>query len=253
MFEKTQTDYEAMAQALASDGGALAAELNVHCTKMYEASKVGAHDQRCSITEDSNPEGHNQYTGGSAVKPGYAFAQRVQGANADRASKGLQTLSEGEAKAAASYTDGLYKYMNQPLRAGTSMGLLDQDIKGNIKALDSAIEKSPIKGDMELHRGMSAHATGEMFGKSGPQVGMVVKDNGFVSTSRDRQIVAEFEGAGGTHITVDAKAGQKALEAQRFSNAPEEHEVILPRGSQFTVTSVTRTPMGHNEVRVRYE
>ena len=68
MFEKTQTDYEAMAQALASDGGALAAELNVHCTKMYEASKVGAHDQRCSITEDSNPEGHNQYTGGSAVK-----------------------------------------------------------------------------------------------------------------------------------------------------------------------------------------
>ena len=242
MFEKTQTDYEAMAQALAIEKALGSGR-----------GKVGAHDQRCSITEDSNPEGHNQYTGGSAVKPGYAFAQRVQGANADRASKGLQTLSEGEAKAAASYTDGLYKDMNQPLRAGTSMGLLDQDIKGNIKALDSAIEKSPIKGDMELHRGMSAHATGEMFGKGGPQVGMVVKDNGFVSTSKDRAIIAEFEGAGGTHITVDAKAGQKALEAQGFSNAPEEHEVILPRGSQFTVTSVTRTPMGHNEVRVHYE
>jgi len=112
MFEKTQTDYEAMAQALASDGGALAAELNVHCMKMYEASKVGAHDQRCSITEDSNPEGHNQYMGSSATKPVSAmFGERIQRINAVRASRGQQPLSEDEAKGTASYTDGLYKDM----------------------------------------------------------------------------------------------------------------------------------------------
>ena len=211
-------------------------------------------DERLSITFDANPEGHNQYTGGSAVRQvGNTLAQRVQGANAERASKGLAALTEDEAKSAVNYTDGRYKDMNQPLRSGTAMGLLDRDIKDNIKALDSAIGKSPAKEDMELHRGMSAHATGEMFGKGGPQVGMIVKDNGFVSTSRDRQTIAEFEGSGGTHITVDVKAGSKAFDAGRFSNAPEEKEVILPRGSQFVVTSVSRTTMGHNEVRVRYE
>jgi hypothetical protein len=54
MFEKAQTDYEAMAQALAIEKALGSGR-----------GKVGAHDQRCSITEDSNPEGHNRYTGGT--------------------------------------------------------------------------------------------------------------------------------------------------------------------------------------------
>ena len=182
-------------------------------------------------------------------------------ANAERVNQGLPALTESEAQSTGLYTNGSYYDMNQPPRAGTAFGMLDKRTVDKIHDLDRAIDKSPLKENMELYRGISAHSAREMFGGDGLKVGALIQDKGFVSTSKDLSVADKWAdrtdnaGMRGVRIIIEAKAGQRGLDATKFSVDSKEKEVILPRDSQFTVIGVKEVNHGYGptEVRCVYE
>ena len=249
VHQKTQSDYEAMAQALASD----------------------------DFDESQHPrDDHGRFGEGTGEKSGEKIAvalakiekpheeqmrEKFATANAERVNQGLPALTESEAQSTGLYTNGSYYDMNQPTRAGTAFGMLDKRTVDKIHDLDRAIDKSPLKENMELYRGISAHSAREMFGGDGLKVGALIQDKGFVSTSKDLSVADKWAdrtdnaGMRGVRVIIEAKAGQRGLDATKFSVDSKEKEVILPRDSQFTVIGVKEVNHGYGptEVRCVYE
>jgi hypothetical protein len=135
------------------------------------------------------------------------------------------------------YSDTAYIPINNCLRSSCN----DLDVKNqtHIQQLDKAIGSSALPQDTVLYRGFGFAPKG----LSKLKVGATFSDKGYVSTSLNRSIAESFTkgGAKGSVVMrIKAKKGTKALPVSAISEYQKEHEVLLPRGSNFRVTGVTK-------------
>jgi hypothetical protein len=96
-----------------------------------------------------------------------------------------------------------------------------------IAQLDSAMAKSSLPDNVTVYRGMPT----ELLANLAP--GDTITDNGFISTSLSARTAAAFAGPRDTDVVIAqifVAAGSNGIAPQRG-----EAEIVLPRGSTFTV------------------
>ena len=197
------------------------------------------------------PEKPQEFIGQKGVKQAERFFGSSKGGNVNQWRK---DLSDGERTALEHYTrdwnaGGSYYMVNLALRMipdGTDLdkGLDDIDsmsskdresLRGQIKAMDSAISKSELQKPIVLHRGSDASLLGgetdpdEIMEKYG---GRIVKDRGFTSTSavRGSHFVRQMHYV----ITVPPGKGRGAF-IKSMSLRKKENEFLLKRDSRFLI------------------
>ncbi len=73
--------------------------------------------------------------------------------------------------------------------------------------------------------------------------GATFTDQAYTSTSFDQANPERFAGGDdGAIMRISAPEGQTGLAASSLSEFPEEHEFILPRNTQYSITSVSVDP-----------
>lgn len=160
-------------------------------------------------------------------------------------------------------TDEGAKALNASLRTGKP---LDATGKAHLKEMDSLVNNSTLNQDTTLYRGiMNGSAQMNQFKSdiaSGKiKVGTVMKDNGFASTTVDKNVaVNDFVNGpfrkGGATFKIEAPKGSHGMymnaAVSNFTGQDYkgkfkgEKEVVLPRGSQFRVKSINSTSNGFN-------
>jgi hypothetical protein len=146
-------------------------------------------------------------------------------------------LSADERDAVTGYLEDVDS-VNVPLRDGE----LPTDFAADyIDPLDTALGRSKIPEDMILYRGTTAQALGA---DPATLVGKTFKDLGYPSTSLSADIAMNY---GDIVVVIEATKGMKGgfidrtAKDQAESLAPQEAEVLLPRGSSFKVVSFDPT------------
>jgi hypothetical protein len=240
--------------AAADDKGKSAAEYELKVTK--ETSKI-ADKAFASAIQDHAPE-KGLYLLTSAIKEAKAAVMNAAAfQNADKykgetkitepghavniaiVHKGVP-LTHGELDAIHGYTDGEYSGLNHDLREGNSLTGTRLTLAAN---LDSALAKGDIKGGI-YYRGIDGTRATKMFGPE-INIGDSVTDKGFISTSKSQATAHEFS-HGGVILEITADKGMHGMDVTAISSVGNgEKEVILPRGSKFTVTGV-KTPTSNN-------
>ena len=141
-------------------------------------------------------------------------------------------LKREEAATVHNYTDLGYQKLNKQLRNPPP----DSRIKAKQALLDSALSKLPDhKG--EVFRGVDK--------KMNFEVGAVVKDGGFSSSSPNKDI-ATINFSGGTLFKIKSKTGKNITDMSRFRS---ESEVLFKSGTGFKVTGKSEDKSG----RIVYE
>jgi hypothetical protein len=139
------------------------------------------------------------------------------------------TATHGEKMALDSYTGSGYANMNRKLRSGKIDEMTAQE-KGRMFELDNLAAKYTLPATTKVSRGISS----QYFTKETLAPGSIYTDPGFVSTSHS----TEFGGNIKFKITVPK--GMKAISVNAHGvGIHSEHELILPRGTKFAVTSDT--------------
>lgn len=146
-------------------------------------------------------------------------------------------LNEAEQAAVESYASVGFKDINDALRGKKEM---TPEIQNKVNLLDSAMNKNPLTKPETTFRGIKS--TKFLKGEEDPKklVGMVITDNGFMSTSANTETAASFSiGKGGVNMTIHVPKGTPALDIRNhlFSDqAFEEHEILLPRSTKLKIT-----------------
>lgn len=125
---------------------------------------------------------------------------------------------------------GAYQDINEGLRRGKEPSTY---AKAVIASLDSAIAHSTAPSDTVVYRGLTGKVVSQL------SAGASFVDKAYSSTSLKQQVVEDY-GKGGAVLRIRVRKGQPAL-YRNTSDAmgDEQHEVILPRGSTFKITSET--------------
>lgn len=140
-------------------------------------------------------------------------------------------LTSVETSAAKKYTGSTYHDINGALRKGSTHSLVPQ--------LDAALAKSAAVTDMTVVRGVSANGMQSWLAATGGElkVGAVIRDKGYVSTTRSAKVASNFAGGGtGYGLKINIPKGSKILPLKSISNYAQEDEFLLPRGSGFRIT-----------------
>ena len=146
-----------------------------------------------------------------------------------------QQLTGPERGTVKGYTGIVYQEVNGLLRdqnpkLDSMQTKLNQE---RIKLLDSALAKSSLEKDTVVYRGISYSVAEQI------QTGKIFVDHGYVSTSLDHSVSQDFGGSKTMQISVPK--GTQAGVINGMSSHPDEHEVLLPRGSYFHIDKVTST------------
>ena len=160
-------------------------------------------------------------------------------------------ISHGEKKTIAGYSTLGSDWINRELRE--SQGKFDrnltfsvpdplsedehetQDIQmkmnSAVKNLDRVIDDTSVPQDISAYRS-------EGYGPPpGMKIGMTFTDYGYVSTS-----VNSGKSSNRREITIEIPRGAKALALESIGlGINDEEEVLLPRGTRFQVTRITKT------------
>ena len=174
-------------------------------------------------------------------------AAEEKAAAAEKEKNTPKPLTPEEADAVASYGYAGYRPINGQLRFRGGLEALDdkyaedRQLRAEILAMDSAIEKSPLQEDKVLYRGIGAKTAqdGGFFDKP-LEPGSVLEDLGFLSFTEDQAVSTDF---GALTVHLEAPAGTKALDMNgrgiQDTDLQHEKEFILPRGTRLEVVSDT--------------
>ena len=191
------------------------------------AAKYGAVAQK-------GKSGTNKGQSYSTQSLGITEGPKGTGAVKEKFTYPMQHLTAEEQKAVKIYTGSGYHGINSALREG------DTNKWGygpKIKALEAAINKHEIPQATTLYRGISKESYDSMFGEN-IQIGSIVKDKGFVSTSTSQSFAEGWKSHGVT-LHISMPKGAKGMNVEKISSVGSiEHEVILQHGSKFEVVSV---------------
>lgn len=137
-------------------------------------------------------------------------------------------LSKDEKAAVDDYTYGNFEAMNRGLRQGRT--------SDKVHALDKVFERASLPHDIVTHRGAGSELVKKIYEqyKDGKR-DIAFGDKGFVSTSAHKTVAESFSRFDQMEIRIPK--GSKAIPVLGGG----EHEVILPRNSQFKVISAKKT------------
>jgi SPP1 gp7 family putative phage head morphogenesis protein len=150
-------------------------------------------------------------------------------------------LTKAQRRALDLYVDDEgFEAINQYLRTGDpeaaeAIGIEEDQIQEHILKLSELTENGSLTEDILLYRGVN---TTDWLGEI--KVGDQVHDAGFVSTSTDFK-TAKHMARGGLLFEIEAPKGTKGVSLIKYSESPEEFEVLLHRGTTFTITGLDLT------------
>ncbi len=137
-------------------------------------------------------------------------------------------LSEAEQAAIAAYKGDVGKAVNAALRRGRKTPLVEQVTR----ELDAALARATTPNALTVYRGVK-----DLKFLHGADVGSVVVDDGYVSTSLRRKTAKDFRGDG--LLVIDVPEGYNAA---YIHNVPDvtnrQYELLIPRGARFEVLEV---------------
>jgi len=137
--------------------------------------------------------------------------------------------------ALSTYTGSAYREINGGLRKDS----LDPFHKSTVRELDAAMAQSALPENTILYRGMEMNS----HLRDNIKPGSTFNDPGYTSTSFDQSNSDSFSGGDNSAVMrIKAQKGQKGLAVQSISTYPHEREVLLPRGTNYKITNVTRDP-----------
>jgi hypothetical protein len=152
-------------------------------------------------------------------------------------------LSEGQQQALTAYQSSGYRAMNGYLRTNSEMQDFytnsiesKADLDRHITNFDTLIDSiPPTETDSTLYRGVQGKLADNLLTL---QPGDSFEDKGYSSTTYDKGIATAFS-KGGATVVINAPKGSKGLDVDRlFDEEAFEFEVVLPRGTKFTVDRV---------------
>jgi hypothetical protein len=138
--------------------------------------------------------------------------------------------THGEKMALSDYTGSGYADLNKKLRAGKEDELTAME-KGRMYELDNLSAKYKLPATAHVNRGIGA----QYFQKTALKPGTIYKDPGFVSTSHKSGFSSKP-----IQFKITVPKGTKAISVNSHGvGVHSEHELILPRGTKFAITSDT--------------
>lgn len=162
----------------------------------------------------------------------------LSSAFSDLQATNTEKLAASERSAIGSYTGSGYDAINSQLRASGGIGSANTEEK--IARMDEAFRKlEGVHEDVLIWRGISSYKGSVTEKYKQAEVGSVIRDNGFVS-STTRKHRAESWGSGGVVLKIRWPKGAKGLWVSSegdplSSQGSGEEELILPRGVSFKV------------------
>lgn len=192
-----------------------------------------------SGSSGSSSEGDS---GGSSTPKQSSYDKPFSEAHSEKLSKGaVSKLSTPQKKAIEGYSGADARIINDNLRGKESFRVLNDNDHKQIAVMDSAIASHELPEDTALYRGFTLSPRGI----SKVKVGQTITDKSFVSTSLNPDVAHSYSGAkkgvkGSVIMKVNAPKGTKGLPMSTLSEWPGEHEVLLPRGTTFKITSMRK-------------
>ncbi len=194
-------------------------------------------------SEEASPE-----AGGGSPAPGHPPPKKVPLKDPDaqhELTPEAQKLDNAELHAVGHYAMTGYKEINTTLRGTHAPSPL---IQRQIDFIDSAIEKSePIPESMVVYRGirnLSFMGPEAQMPKS--LVGKTITDKGFLSTTQNRDIAANFSRGKGAQLIIELPKGTKALDVAKVEDdsatANNEREILVHRNASLLITKVDVMP-----------
>lgn len=160
------------------------------------------------------------------------------------------SLSESERQAIMTYTRTGHEDINNFLRnRPLTSGAIPQTALGSrIDEIDNALSRSPgFLQDTVVYRGIDYDPV--------LNVGDTITDNGFTSTSINPLVADHFASTGMEEATVfriNYPANTPAAYISNVGRNTGEYEVLLPRGTEFAVTSVEQIDLREGGVARLY-
>lgn len=202
----------------------LVADAQKHLDKVMSPSKPGAQKPTTVKAPPAPDAGWGDLpTGPSAQSALVAHQLNV-----------IDEMTIDERKALSYYTGSGYQEINSQLRKPGELG--DASTEQRIAEIDAVFEKiDGLPEDMVLWRGVNGSAAAKY---AGAQVGHVIRDNGFQSTSVSSSMA---DGWGELILKIKLPKGTKGLyvgPGMDISSHSSEQELILRRGIAFRVLAV---------------
>lgn len=166
--------------------------------------------------------------------------------------------TSAEKSAATSYKGTWYHDMNGALRgtgsgsgSGTGSGTHSAMVQEKVAGMTSIVNRGVTKTAGVVYRGVN-HPELSKLDWAG-KVGTKITFKGFTSTSHSANFAKVEKGWGSgsnqTFFRIYVPKGAKALEYKQVHGGHDnEHEVILPHNSTFTVHATSKTPGGGRTV-----
>lgn len=132
------------------------------------------------------------------------------------------------------YTEMFYSRVNYDLRWDNT-----EDFEKQISELDSAISKFNLTSDIVTYRGASKSA----FGGGVPEIGAIISDKAYLSTSIDKSVAQNFDKGYIFKINVPKGKGRGAY-VDSISYHKGEREFLMKRSSKLKITG---TASGESE------
>lgn len=142
-------------------------------------------------------------------------------------------LTEDQLRAVKRYSSAEFSKINGALRKGLR---LSRDIRATVDALDDAISNSTCDSEVIVYRGVGQRYA-EALIASNPDVGDIIEDAGYLSTSAKRDVAGEFAKyePPGMMMRIKLPKGCNALYLAPYSVYPAEEEWLLPRNAELRI------------------
>jgi hypothetical protein len=207
-----------------------------------DSAKVSPYDYQPIMRKLSVDTGERGIPPGSTVGTAPATALRQPVPTRITSAQAWQdSLTPDELYTLKVYASSGYRDINTALRAASTG---DAALTREILAIDAALARSALPVDTTLYRAAPASAF------EGVQVGSVFTDRAYGSTSLSPVIQQDFANylkeAGDTpvYITINAPAGTSGGYISGILPSMNEQEWLLARGTQYRVTSLTKSGDG---------
>ena len=163
--------------------------------------------------------------------------------------KYVEQLDDIQKQAIDEYTGEGYRDVNRFYRGAPPPPLTEdemEEISFTANMIEASIvEAPPLTEDVTVYRGMTAKALGIEVLEDGDQafdglVGSQFTDKGIISTSFSPDVATEFGGSDKVILEIKAPRGTTGLAVGDMSESYMESEFLLPPGTTFNITGVSR-------------
>lgn len=166
-----------------------------------------------------------------------------------------ESMPDNVREAFDDYINGTAFELNANLRLGNG----PEDASDTMNGVDEGMR--PIPAPIKVYRGLD-RPWEDIFGAA-PQVGGVIEDKGYMSTSTNPDVAESFsssEGAEGVVegavLEISVPAGVRAMHMNSVPGAnleDEESELLLARGQKMRITEVSQVYWGYNYETGQFE